>query len=95
MVQRPANIYAFLTTEPNAELKLVHPKAMPVILTTVEEYDTWMRALGRSQGAAATASGRRAADRRDRREVRPAAHIEFRTADGTRGQAGASAFRNP
>jgi putative SOS response-associated peptidase YedK len=27
-----------------AERKLIHPKAMPVILTTDEEYDVWMRA---------------------------------------------------
>jgi putative SOS response-associated peptidase YedK len=39
-----ADVYAFLTTEPNAEVGRVHPKAMPVILTTTEEYDTWMRA---------------------------------------------------
>ena len=38
------DIYAFLTTEPNAEVKRVHPKAMPVILTTAEEYDIWTRA---------------------------------------------------
>jgi putative SOS response-associated peptidase YedK len=36
------DIYAFLTTEPNAEVKLVHPKAMRVILTTAEEYDVSM-----------------------------------------------------
>jgi putative SOS response-associated peptidase YedK len=67
-----ADIYAFLTTEPNAEVKRVHPKAMPVILTTAEEHDVWMRAsLGRSQGAAATATGRGAEDRRHRREGRP------------------------
>jgi putative SOS response-associated peptidase YedK len=39
-----ADIFAFLTCEPNAEVKRVHPKAMPVILTTTEEYDVWMRA---------------------------------------------------
>jgi putative SOS response-associated peptidase YedK len=39
-----ADLYAFLTTEPNAEVKRVHPKAMPVILTTTEEHDVWMRA---------------------------------------------------
>jgi putative SOS response-associated peptidase YedK len=39
-----ADINAFLTTEPNAEMKRVHPKAMPVILTTAEEHDIWMRA---------------------------------------------------
>jgi len=39
-----ADIYAFLTCEPNAEVGRVHPKAMPVILTTIEEHDVWMRA---------------------------------------------------
>jgi putative SOS response-associated peptidase YedK len=29
---------------PNAAVKLIHSKATPVILTTSEEYDTWMRA---------------------------------------------------
>lgn len=38
------DIYAFLTTEPNAEVGAIHPKAMPVILTTPKEVDTWMRA---------------------------------------------------
>jgi len=39
-----ANFYGFLTCEPNAEVGQVHPKAMPVILTTAEERDTWLRA---------------------------------------------------
>ena len=39
-----ANFYAFLTCEPNAIVAPIHPKAMPVILTTKEECDTWMRA---------------------------------------------------
>lgn len=39
-----ADLYAFLTTEPNAEVKAVHPKAMPVILTTPEDCETWMTA---------------------------------------------------
>ena len=39
-----ADVFAFLTTEPNAEVGRVHPKAMPVILTTDEKYDAWMRA---------------------------------------------------
>ncbi len=39
-----ADIYAFLTCEPNAEVAKVHPKAMPVILTTTEEHDVWIRA---------------------------------------------------
>ena len=39
-----ADVFGFLTCDPNAEVKRVHPKAMPVILTTTEEYDVWMRA---------------------------------------------------
>ena len=39
-----ADLFAFLTTEPNAEVAPIHPKAMPVILTTDEELDLWMRA---------------------------------------------------
>ncbi|MGH7042555.1 MAG: SOS response-associated peptidase [Acetobacteraceae bacterium] len=38
------DIFGFLTTEPNAEVGAIHPKAMPVILRTKEEYDTWMSA---------------------------------------------------
>ena len=38
------DVFGFLTCEPNAEVKRVHPKTMPVILTTTEEYDVWMRA---------------------------------------------------
>ena len=38
------DLYAFLTTEPNAEVGAIHPKAMPVILTTAEEVETWMTA---------------------------------------------------
>jgi len=39
-----ADIYAFLTTDANAEVAPIHPKAMPVILTTDEEVDVWLRA---------------------------------------------------
>ncbi|UMA64616.1 SOS response-associated peptidase [Roseivivax marinus] len=39
-----ADLYGFLTTEPNAEVAKVHPKAMPVILTTAEERETWLTA---------------------------------------------------
>jgi putative SOS response-associated peptidase YedK len=39
------DLFAFLTTDPNREVGAVHPKAMPVILTTPEEIDTWMNAL--------------------------------------------------
>ncbi len=36
--------YGFLTTDANAEVARVHSKAMPVILTTEEEREVWMRA---------------------------------------------------
>jgi putative SOS response-associated peptidase YedK len=37
-------VYGFLTTAPNAVVEPIHPKAMPVILTTTEECDVWIRA---------------------------------------------------
>ena len=40
----PHQVYGFLTTSPNAVVEPIHPKAMPVILTTDEERDVWMRA---------------------------------------------------
>jgi putative SOS response-associated peptidase YedK len=43
-VPRPHQVYGFLTTSPNAVVEPIHPKAMPVILTTDEEQDVWMRA---------------------------------------------------
>jgi putative SOS response-associated peptidase YedK len=39
-----ADLFAFLTTEPSEPVRSVHPRAMPVILTTEEERDVWMRA---------------------------------------------------
>ncbi len=38
------DLFAFLTTEPNREVGAVHPKAMPVILTTPAEINFWMDA---------------------------------------------------
>jgi putative SOS response-associated peptidase YedK len=38
------DVFAFLTTEPNAEVGAIHPKAMPVILTTPDEVEVWMTA---------------------------------------------------
>ena len=38
------DLFAFLTTEPNAEVGAIHPKAMPVILTSVEEIEQWLTA---------------------------------------------------
>lgn len=39
-----ADLFAFLTTDPNAEVATVHPQAMPAILTTEEEREVWLRA---------------------------------------------------
>jgi putative SOS response-associated peptidase YedK len=38
------DLFAFFTTEANAEVGAVHPKAMPVILTTPAEVDIWLGA---------------------------------------------------
>jgi putative SOS response-associated peptidase YedK len=38
------DLFAFLTTEANAEVGAIHPKAMPVILTEPDEIDTWLDA---------------------------------------------------
>jgi putative SOS response-associated peptidase YedK len=38
------DVYGFLTTDPNELVRPIHPKAMPVILTTEEEREVWMRA---------------------------------------------------
>jgi putative SOS response-associated peptidase YedK len=38
------DLFAFLTTEPNAEVGTDHPQAMPVILTTPDEVEAWMTA---------------------------------------------------
>ncbi|WP_454684015.1 SOS response-associated peptidase [Ancylobacter moscoviensis] len=37
-------LFGFLTCEPNAVVAPIHPKAMPVILTTAEEREAWLRA---------------------------------------------------
>jgi putative SOS response-associated peptidase YedK len=39
-----ADLFAFLTTDANAIVAPIHPKAMPVILTTKDEIETWMGA---------------------------------------------------
>lgn len=38
------DLFAFLTTEANAEVGAIHPKAMPVILTKAEEIEQWLAA---------------------------------------------------
>ena len=37
-------LYGFLTTEANDVVRPIHEKAMPVILTTKEEHETWLKA---------------------------------------------------
>ncbi len=38
------DLFGFLTTTANREVGAIHPKAMPVILTRLEELDLWMKA---------------------------------------------------
>jgi putative SOS response-associated peptidase YedK len=38
------DLFAFLTTDANGVVGAIHPKAMPVILTTPQEIDIWMTA---------------------------------------------------
>ncbi|MCC0065028.1 MAG: SOS response-associated peptidase [Defluviimonas sp.] len=38
------DLYGFLTTEPNATVRPIHAKAMPVILTEPQEWDRWLSA---------------------------------------------------
>ena len=38
------DLFAFLTTTPNAEVALIHPKAMPVILTNPDDWQAWLTA---------------------------------------------------
>jgi putative SOS response-associated peptidase YedK len=37
-------LYSFLTCEPNSIVEPIHPKAMPVILASPEEYEIWLTA---------------------------------------------------
>jgi putative SOS response-associated peptidase YedK len=37
-------LFGFLTTEANAVVAPIHPKAMPVILQSAEEADRWLEA---------------------------------------------------
>ena len=38
------DLFAFLTTDANREVGAIHPKAMPVILTTADEIEQWLTA---------------------------------------------------
>ena len=42
--RRQARAFGFLTAEANALVAPIHPKAMPVILTTPEEIEVWLEA---------------------------------------------------
>jgi putative SOS response-associated peptidase YedK len=42
LVDGEHELFGFLTTEANAIVAPIHPKAMPVILTTTEEFDLWL-----------------------------------------------------
>ncbi len=39
-----AELYGFLTCEANETVGTIHPKALPVILTELEEWETWLTA---------------------------------------------------
>ena len=57
-VPGPHQVYGFLTTSPNAVVAPIHPKAMPVILTTRRRAGRLdARALGRGQGVAKAIAG--------------------------------------
>ena len=43
-VEGEHRLFSFLTTEANEVVRPIHPKAMPAILTTQDEIDTWMTA---------------------------------------------------
>lgn len=43
------DLYAFLTCEPNGDVKPIHPKAMPVILTEPDEWRAWMEGIPASE----------------------------------------------
>ena len=43
-VEEEHRLFSFLTTEANGVVGRVHPKAMPVLLTTPEECTTWLEA---------------------------------------------------
>jgi putative SOS response-associated peptidase YedK len=42
-VEGPHELFSFLTTEANAIVAPIHPKAMPVILTTPAELAQWLK----------------------------------------------------
>ncbi|TXM72830.1 SOS response-associated peptidase [Methylobacterium sp. WL69] len=43
-IEEEHRLFSFLTCEPNGIVGPLHPKAMPVLLTTPEEWSTWLAA---------------------------------------------------
>lgn len=43
------DLYAFLNCPPNAEVKAIHPTAMPVILPEPDEWEAWMDGLAAAE----------------------------------------------
>ena len=41
-VEGEHQLFRFLTTDANAEVGAIHPKAMPVILTQTDQIDAWL-----------------------------------------------------
>ncbi len=56
-----ADLFGFMTSEPNAEVIAIHPKAMPVILTDPAEWETWLSAPWSEAKVAAASAARRIA----------------------------------
>jgi putative SOS response-associated peptidase YedK len=72
-VEGERELFGFLTTDANAIVAPIHPKAMPVILTTPAEVDRWLRAEMVDALALPAAFARRgAADRCEGRKRRSA-----------------------
>lgn len=43
------DLFGFLTSAPNAEVGAIHPKAMPVILTTADEWNAWLGGIAAAE----------------------------------------------
>jgi putative SOS response-associated peptidase YedK len=41
-IEGERQLFGFLTTDANAEVGAIHPKAMPVILTSTEAVEQWL-----------------------------------------------------
>jgi putative SOS response-associated peptidase YedK len=65
-----ADLFGFLTTEANAVVGAVHPKAMPVILTREDEVEHWLTAPAREAALIVTGFSRPPAP------LRVAGHLE-------------------